>query len=97
MLQKIKDFLSTKIFGTTKVENASDQASYKIETPTESWPFPVPKVTSAVVEQAPVVSKPTSEVKEQIVAGVPTARKPRTKPSVEAKTAPRKPRAKKVQ
>jgi len=105
MLQKIKDFLSTKIFGTTKVENASDQAPYKIETPTESWPFPAPTVaveetteaTVAVVEEAPAVSQPSPEVKEQVVSGVPTARKPRAKTTSEAKTAPRKPRAKKAQ
>jgi len=105
MLQKIKDFLSTKIFGTTKVENTSAQAPYKVETPTESWPFPAPKIASVsveettvvIVEAAPAVSQPTPEVKEQVVAGVPTAKKPRAKTTSEAKTAPRKPRAKKAQ
>jgi len=61
MLDKIKNFLNKLVF--KKTEEQVVAAPYKIETPTESWPFPKTTVKESLIE--PVTS------------GVANAKKPR--------------------
>lgn len=61
MLDKIKNFLNKLVF--KKTEEQVVAAPYKIETPTESWPFPKTTVKESLTET--------------VTAGVANAKKPR--------------------